>query len=55
MQHPKQLAELIANPSLVPDFVEELCRFHTGSALAMKRVAKVDLELGGKVRNAKAS
>ncbi|CAM1510622.1 Fc.00g009570.m01.CDS01 [Cosmosporella sp. VM-42] len=48
MQHPGQLAELTANPSLVPEFVEELCRFHTGSALAMKRVAKVDIELGGK-------
>ncbi|KAF7564004.1 hypothetical protein G7046_g94 [Stylonectria norvegica] len=48
MQHPKQLLELKADPSLVPNFVEELCRFHTGSALAIKRVAKVDIELGGK-------
>lgn len=46
-QHPKQLAALKADPSLAPAFVEELCRYHTASALAMKRTAKVDLELGG--------
>ena len=46
-QYPSQLAELKANPSLAANFVEELCRFHTGSALAMKRVAKVDVEIGG--------
>jgi fungal nitric oxide reductase len=49
MRHPQQLAELKANPALAPAFVNELCRYHTGSALAMKRVAKVDIELGGKV------
>lgn len=49
MQNPSQLAEIKADPSLIPAFVEELCRYHTGSALAMKRVAKVDIELGGKV------
>ncbi|KAH7123297.1 cytochrome P450 55A3 [Dactylonectria estremocensis] len=48
LQHPNQLAELKADPSLVPAFVEELCRYHTGSAMAMKRVAKEDIELGGK-------
>ncbi|KAL8420745.1 hypothetical protein RB594_003519 [Gaeumannomyces avenae] len=46
-QNPGQLAELKADPSLAPAFVEELCRFHTGSALAMKRVAKEDVEIGG--------
>ncbi|KAB5536338.1 cytochrome P450 55A2 [Coniochaeta sp. 2T2.1] len=46
-QHPEQLAELKSNPSLAPAFVEELCRYHTASALAMKRTAKVDIELGG--------
>ncbi|OIW26840.1 cytochrome P450 [Coniochaeta ligniaria NRRL 30616] len=46
-QHPDQLAELKRNPSLAPAFVEELCRYHTASALAMRRTAKVDLELGG--------
>lgn len=48
MQHPDQLAQLKADSSLVPNFVNELCRYHTGSSLAMKRVAKEDIELGGK-------
>lgn len=47
-QHPKQLEELKENPLLAPQFVEELCRYHTASALAIKRTAKVDLEIGGK-------
>jgi len=33
---------------LAPAFVEELCRYHTASALATRRVAKVDIFLGGK-------
>lgn len=49
-QHPDQLAELKANRSLAAAFVDELCRYHTASALAMKRTAKVDIELGGQVR-----
>jgi nitric oxide reductase len=49
MQHPEHYEALKADPSLVPGFVQELCRYHTGSSLAMKRVAKVDIELGGKV------
>ena len=49
LRHPEQLAELKANQSLAPAFVNELCRYHTASALAMKRVAKVDIELGGVV------
>lgn len=48
-QHPDQLRELKENPSLVKAFVDELCRFHTASAFATKRVAKVDIELAGKV------
>lgn len=48
LQHPAQLAALKAEPNrLVAQFVEELCRFHTGSALAMKRTAKEDVELRG--------
>ena len=50
IRHPDQKKELIENPSLAPKFVEELCRYHTASAMAMKRVAKEDIELGGKVR-----
>lgn len=49
MRHPDQLEELKADPSLARDFVNELCRYHTGSSLAMKRVAKVDIELGGQI------
>jgi nitric oxide reductase len=33
---------------LAPQFVEELCRFHTASAMATRRVAKVDIWLGAK-------
>ncbi|GKT72138.1 cytochrome P450 [Colletotrichum tofieldiae] len=44
-RNPSQLEELKASPSLAPSFVEELCRFHTGSALAMKRVAKEDITI----------
>jgi nitric oxide reductase len=33
---------------LMPKVVEELCRFHQGSAMATRRVAKVDVEYGGK-------
>lgn len=49
-QHPKVLAELKADPEKWSGpFVEELCRYHTGSSMAMKRSAKVDLEIGGKL------
>ncbi|PNP53915.1 hypothetical protein THARTR1_05695 [Trichoderma harzianum] len=48
-QHPDQLEQLKADPSLAPAFVEELCRYHTASALAIKRTAKVDIQIGGKV------
>ncbi|KAI3558654.1 cytochrome P450 55A1 [Colletotrichum abscissum] len=47
-RNPGQLAQLKADPSLAPAFVEELCRYHTGSSMAMKRVAKEDVILGGK-------
>jgi len=47
-ENPAQLQDLKNNPSLAPSFVEELCRYHTASALATRRVAKVDIFLGGK-------
>ncbi|KAJ0297748.1 hypothetical protein COL516b_010356 [Colletotrichum fioriniae] len=50
-RNPAQLAQLKADPSLAPAFVEELCRYHTGSAMAMKRVAKEDIVLSGKASN----
>jgi nitric oxide reductase len=50
-QHPEQLAELKADPAKwAMPFVEELCRYHTASAMAIKRTAKEDVEIGGKVR-----
>ncbi|KAK3997870.1 putative cytochrome P450 B-class [Cladorrhinum sp. PSN332] len=49
-QHPDQLAELKSDPTKwAGPFVEELCRYHTASAMAMKRTAKEDLEIGGKM------
>ena len=49
-QHPEQLAELKADPKKwAARFGEELCRYHTASAMAMKRTAKEDVEIGGKV------
>lgn len=49
LQHPDQLEELKKDPSLAKGFVEELCRFHTASALATKRVAMVDIVLHGQI------
>jgi nitric oxide reductase len=46
-QHPKQLSLLKSDASLASPFVSELCRYHTGSAMATRRVAKVDIELAG--------
>ncbi|KAF5020287.1 hypothetical protein F66182_7663 [Fusarium sp. NRRL 66182] len=48
-QHPDQLVQLKSDPTLAPKFVEELCRYHTASALAIKRTAKEDVEIGGKL------
>ncbi|KAL2263207.1 hypothetical protein VTK26DRAFT_7781 [Humicola hyalothermophila] len=49
-QHPAQRDELKADPKRwAGPFVEELCRYHTASAMAMKRTAKEDAEVGGKV------
>ncbi|KAE8378053.1 cytochrome P450 [Aspergillus bertholletiae] len=47
LEHPDQLSQLIEDPSLSKQFVEELCRYHTASALATRRVATVDIELRG--------
>jgi len=49
LKHPAQLELFKADPDKwTAPFVEELCRYHTASALATKRVAKVDIVLGGK-------
>lgn len=50
LEHPSQLEALKQDPEKwTAPFVEELCRFHTASALATKRVAKVDVMYGGKL------
>ncbi|CZR67621.1 probable Cytochrome P450 55A3 [Phialocephala subalpina] len=50
LQHPEQLELLKSDPKKwTAPFVEELCRFHTASALATKRVAKEDVVIGGKL------
>lgn len=49
LRNPEQKKELLEKPELVPNFVNELCRYHTASAHAMKRVAKEEVEIGGKV------
>lgn len=46
-QHPSQLSELIANPDLAPQVVNEICRYHTASALNCRRVALKDMKIGG--------
>ncbi|RDL39244.1 Cytochrome P450 55A2 [Venustampulla echinocandica] len=49
LQHPDQLEDLKRFPERwTAPFVEELCRYHTASALATKRVAKEDVVIGGK-------
>lgn len=50
LEHPDQLKDLKADPSLAKLFVEELCRFHTTSSFATRRVAKVDIKIRDKVR-----
>ncbi|KAI1980386.1 hypothetical protein LOZ51_002127 [Ophidiomyces ophidiicola] len=49
LEHPDQLEDLKNHPSLAKPFVEELCRYHTASALATRRVAKVDITLNGQI------
>jgi len=49
LQHPEQLNALKKDPSLAVGAVEELCRYHTASALATRRVATQEVLLGGKV------
>jgi cytochrome P450 len=48
LRHPDQLAQLLADPSLIPNAIEELLRFEGASHLTA-RVAPADVELGGKL------
>src|ERR1043166_1354000 len=46
LQHPEQLALLYANPSLIPNFVEEALRVES-PVQCLFRTAKADTEVGG--------
>jgi cytochrome P450 len=49
LDHPEQLAKLKADLSLVPAAVEELLRFNGPATTSGPRMAKEDIELGGKL------
>ncbi|MFF0579688.1 cytochrome P450 [Streptosporangium saharense] len=49
LRNPGQLAELRADPGLLPNAVEELLRYLTISQLVVLRVATEDIEIGGVV------
>ncbi|GKZ27823.1 hypothetical protein AbraIFM66951_001063 [Aspergillus brasiliensis] len=49
LDNPDQRSRLVKDPSLAKAFVEELCRYHTASSFATRRVAMVDIELGGNI------
>ena len=48
LEHPTQLAALRADPSLIDQAVEELLRYLTIVQFGLVRVAKEDLEVGGR-------
>jgi nitric oxide reductase len=47
LQHPDQLEAVKMDPSLWPSAVSEICRYHTASSYALRRVALRDVEIGG--------
>jgi pentalenic acid synthase len=49
LQHPDQLGELRADPSLMPGAVEELMRYLSIAHVSPARAATVDIELGGQL------
>lgn len=49
LQHPDQLESLKQDPSLWPSAVREICRYHTASSYALRRVAVRDVDVGGQV------
>jgi cytochrome P450 len=46
LQHPEQLDALLADPSLIPDAVEEMLRFDP-PVVATDRIATADIDVGG--------
>jgi cytochrome P450 len=49
LQHPDQMAELRADPSLIPNAIEEMLRYLTIVDLVILRVAAEDIEVGGQL------
>ncbi len=46
-EHPEQRDELLADPELMPNAVEELLRYVSAIHIGMRRIAVEDVELGG--------
>jgi len=50
LEHPTQLAQLLADPSLMPGAVEELLRYNSiADWVAFDRMANEDMEIGGQL------
>lgn len=47
LRHPEQLEAVKKDPSLWPSAVAEICRYHTASAYALRRVALQEVHVGG--------
>jgi nitric oxide reductase len=47
LRHPDQLDKVMKDASLWPSAVAEICRYHTASAYALRRVALQDVHVGG--------
>lgn len=48
LQHREQLAELVADPTLLPGAIDELLRYESPAPMPLPRVAIGDVEIGGK-------
>lgn len=44
LRHPGQLEALRKDNGLIPSAVDEICRYHTASAFALRRVALEDVK-----------
>lgn len=49
LRHPKHLDAAMKDPSLWPSAVAEICRYHTASSYALRRVALQDVHVGGQI------
>ena len=53
LEHPQQLAELVADESLMPNAVDELLRYLTVNHAGLPRAALADVEIGGQLIHAR--